>query len=582
MKCLKIQILDNLRYELIKSKLNLLIDNIIIKDKKNMVYKDNNLIYELTSTDVDNNNNNISSINLRECEEKLILNNSINMSDSLLILKVDIYGIGILVPLIEYEVYNIETKEKLDLSICKNDKIDISIPVNIDENNLYKYNISDDYFYDKCSIKDKDIDIILNDRRNEYYINNMSVCEKDCFFKEYNSNTKKVVCECLIKINFPLIEEIEINRDLFMKHLTNISTIMNLDIIKCYDIMFTKEGLIKNIGNYIFISIILINIVLFFLFIIKDFKKIQNLIIDLIRNKNINKTEIIKKKEIKNQNNILPKKKKNIKNIINPEIMNDNSKTKIANDIKLINKIELSRLNINNINYNNNYNYNDNELNKLNYEEALIIDKRSYMDYYFSLLKIKHLILFTFFNNTDYNSKIIKIYLFLFTFALFLVVNALFFTDSTMHKIYEIKGKYSFIYQLPIILYSSVISIIINTIIKFLSLSENDILEIKHEINDVMTKSKKTLKCLKLKFTLFFILTFILLIIFWYYISCFCTIYRNTQIHLMKDTLVSYALSLVYPFIIYLFPGIFRIPSLRAKNQDKECLYIISKIVQFI
>jgi len=67
MKCLKIQILDNLRYELIKSKLNLLIDNIIIKDKKNMVYKDNNLIYELTSTDVDNNNNNISSINLREC-----------------------------------------------------------------------------------------------------------------------------------------------------------------------------------------------------------------------------------------------------------------------------------------------------------------------------------------------------------------------------------------------------------------------------------------------------------------------------------------------------------------------------------
>jgi len=125
MKCLKIQILDNLRYELIKSKLNLLIDNIIIKDKKNMVYKDNNLIYELTSTDVDNNNNNISSINLRECEEKLILNNSINMSDSLLILKVDIYGIGILVPLIEYEVYNIETKEKLDLSICKNDKIDI-------------------------------------------------------------------------------------------------------------------------------------------------------------------------------------------------------------------------------------------------------------------------------------------------------------------------------------------------------------------------------------------------------------------------------------------------------------------------
>ena len=204
------------------------------------------------------------------------------------------------------------------------------------------------------------------------------------------------------------------------------------------------------------------------------------------------------------------------------------------------------------------------------------------MDYYFSLLKTKHIILFTFFNNTDYNSKIIKIYLFLFTFALFLVVNALFFTDSTIHQIYEVKGKYSFINQIPIIFYSSMISSVINTIIKYLSLSENDILKIKYEIKDVIKRAKIILKCLKAKFVLFFILTFILLILFWYYISCFCTIYRNTQIHLMKDTLASYSLSLVYPFIIYIFPGIFRIPSLRSRNKDKECLYKISKYIQLI
>ena len=76
------QILYNLRNKLINSKLNILIDNIIIKDKKNMVYKGNNLIYELTSTDINNNVNNISSINLRECENKLKINNSINMNDS--------------------------------------------------------------------------------------------------------------------------------------------------------------------------------------------------------------------------------------------------------------------------------------------------------------------------------------------------------------------------------------------------------------------------------------------------------------------------------------------------------------------
>ena len=151
-----------------------------------------------------------------------------------------------------------------------------------------------------------------------------------------------------------------------------------------------------------------------------------------------------------------------------------------------------------------------------------------------------------------------------------------------MHTIYQIDGNYSFINQLPIIFYSSIISLFIITLIKYLSLSEKDIIQLKNENNDIIKKSEKIIKCLKIKFTLFFILTFLLLILFWYYISCFCAIYRNTQIHLIKDTLTSYALSLLYPFVTNLLPGIFRMPSLRAKNKDKECLYQISKLIQMI
>jgi hypothetical protein len=243
-----------------------------------------------------------------------------------------------------------------------------------------------------------------------------------------------------------------------------------------------------------------------------------------------------------------------------------NNNETLDNNNKMINKIK----------------FNDNELNNLSYEKAFIIDKRKYFDYYFSLLKTKHILLFTFFNNNDYNSKIIKIYLFLFTLALFLVINALFFNDSTMHKIYELKGNYNFINQIPIIFYSSIISSFISVIIKYLSLSENDIINLKSEINSVKEKSEKILICLKIKFSLFFILTFILLILFWYYICCFCAIYRNTQIHLIKDCLSSYGLSLLYPLIIYLVPGIFRIPSLKAKNKDKETMYKFSKLLQWI
>ena len=60
----------------------------------------------------------------------------------------------------------------------------------------------------------------------------------------------------------------------------------------------------------------------------------------------------------------------------------------------------------------------------------------------------------------------------------------------------------------------------------------------------------------------------------------FGVIYKNTQIHLLKDTLISFGLSLAIPFIFYLFPGIFRIPALSVKNKRREYLYNFSKFLQ--
>ena len=127
-----------------------------------------------------------------------------------------------------------------------------------------------------------------------------------------------------------------------------------------------------------------------------------------------------------------------------------------------------------------------------------------------------------------------------------------------MHKIYIDKGTYNFIYQIPQILYSTLISGVINALIKYLSLSENDIIAFKQEKDNIKNKYKELIKTLKMKFILFFIITFMLLMVFWYYITCFCGVYSNTQIHLIKDTVTSFCLSLVYPFGIYLIPAMFR------------------------
>ena len=50
--------------------------------------------------------------------------------------------------------------------------------------------------------------------------------------------------------------------------------------------------------------------------------------------------------------------------------------------------------------------------------------------------------------------------------------------------------------------------------------------------------------------------------------------------HLLKETLISFGLSLLIPFVIYLLPGIFRIPSLSIENKKREYLYKFSKFLQ--
>lgn len=227
---------------------------------------------------------------------------------------------------------------------------------------------------------------------------------------------------------------------------------------------------------------------------------------------------------------------------------------------------------------------NDQELNSLLYEKAILLDKRTYFEYYWSLLKKKHLILFSFYPNNDYNLFSIKICLFLLSFSLYFTVNGFFFNDDTMHKIYIENGKFDIINQIPQIIYSSIISSFINMILKLLSLSENDILKIKQEQNfkRMMGLSLKVKKCLITRFIVFFILNYLLLLFFWYFLTCFCAVYTNTQKILFKDTLISFGLSMLYPFGLNIIPVLLRIPALRAEKKDKKSLYNISKIISLI
>ena len=150
-----------------------------------------------------------------------------------------------------------------------------------------------------------------------------------------------------------------------------------------------------------------------------------------------------------------------------------------------------------------------------------------------------------------------------------------------MHKIYEDEGSFNFIYQLPQIIYSTLVSMALGLLLQLLALPENDILEYKKDKNknNLDERKSKLYDKIKIKFVSYFIASFIFLLFFWYYLSMFCAIYINTQRHLINDSLISFGLSLIYPFGIYLLPAFFRKLSLSNPKSGRSSLYKLSKFL---
>ena len=317
------------------------------------------------------------------------------------------------------------------------------------------------------------------------------------------------------------------------------------------------------------------------------------------------KRKIIKIYNAKNiNNNILLGKNSLINKIKNPNIINSNEKRTNssllalefnknknflddANHDKIINR---SIKNIKNHNFKlvkpskliNEKKLDNYELNNLEYSEAINFDHRNFFEIYWSKLNREHIIFFTFCSRNDYNLIVIKLTRFIFLLCTDMAMNVFFFSDDSMHKIYKSYGKYNFLQQLPQMIYSFAASQLLEVILCFLSLTDKHIYQIKELKRGKRDYANlfKILRCIKIKLVLFYLFTFIFFIFYWYLITAFCAVYQNTQIIFIKDSITSFSIGLLYPFVLYLFPAFFRILALldRVKKRTK-IIYFISEIL---
>ena len=227
--------------------------------------------------------------------------------------------------------------------------------------------------------------------------------------------------------------------------------------------------------------------------------------------------------------------------------------------------------------------FSDFELNELEYYEAINLDKRSLLQLYYATLKREHLIIFTFFNCDDYNLLSIKLARFIFLVCTDMALNVFFFSDDSMHKLFLSYGKYDFVQQIPQITYSTIITQLIELFLCFLSLTDKHIYRIRTYILKGKTANiPKIIRCMQIKLIIFFSFIVIFFVVYWYIISVFCGVYRNTQIHFIKDSAISFSISLLYPFALYLLStGLRKCAVNDSKYKRFKCIYAISNIIPF-
>jgi hypothetical protein len=163
-----------------------------------------------------------------------------------------------------------------------------------------------------------------------------------------------------------------------------------------------------------------------------------------------------------------------------------------------------------------------------------------------------------------------------------MALNVFFFSDDSMHKLFLNYGKYDFFQQIPQIVYSTIISQLIEVFLCFLSLTDKHIYQIKSNLKATQkNKIVKIINCIYVKLICFYIFTFVFFAMYWYIISVFCGVYRNTQIHFIKDSIISFSICLVYPLFLYFVSASLRFCSLKFNKKRLNCIFTLSSMIPF-
>ena len=211
---------------------------------------------------------------------------------------------------------------------------------------------------------------------------------------------------------------------------------------------------------------------------------------------------------------------------------------------------------------------------------AIIKDNRTFLRIYWSFLVDSQIILGTFFTENYLELLIIKLTFLLLNFQINFFLNALFYTDEYISESYHNDGILDFFTGLPKVIYSFVATLLITNLLQMLSSSKSELMQIirdknKYKKNYISIINAK-LKKLRIKLIIYFIISFLLGLFFFYYVAAFCAVYRYSQKYWFYGFLESFGMDFLTAFITTLFLTLLKFIARRKKI---KFLFTLSNII---
>ena len=434
------------------------------------------------------------------------------------------------------------------------------------------FNISNKFYSDLCyyfeSPKGKDIP--LKDRITSFFPN-ITLCDPGCENLGVDLEKMKAKCECTFNnlLNNDIVSNLNVG---VVSEVIDVINSLNLNVFQCFMDIFNPKYFQKCIGGFIMLGCLIIQVICVVKFLSNGLYYIRKYIISLSESLNLYKTK-------KNLNGPPRKKRSNTvrksfqKSKIDNSSQNSNNKFLKNN---LLDNIRDSQKKSNTIIYNkiNSFSNSTQKIEKLNInqiknteeqneyckkiEEYLnesfdendfcdVLDKetRSFKTYFCENFKNNQIIINTFYVKDLFKPRTFKIILFIITIELYFVINALFYNEEYLSKLFhsdEPEYFFSFVpRRVSEFFYTSAVSIIISYLIGCFSVEEEKIKRIFIRFHKEETRMRYELslllKTIKKRFIAFIIFSLFLSVVSFFYISCFNIVYPYIRVEWIKSSI---------------------------------------------